>query len=141
MAQIQEPSSNLCPKNHTQLLNIIESLVNDTKTSEITITFRDSFINQFNDMDDIIQTIEHYFKFLPTNTIHKILLVPEYGETSRIHFHGLIRGSRKELSSLLLWLKKRFGRSTISMIKYPERYKDYLLKENPTEYIYYDYIN
>jgi len=128
---IQEPSSNC-----RELGTLIDHMVDELDSSEITITFRDKFINQFQNMDEIIHLIKHYFTYLPFNDIKELLLIPEYGSTSRIHFHGIIRMKSKDKATLLLWLKKRFGRSTISMIRNPIDYKKYMLKENPIEYIY-----
>ena len=48
------------------------------------------------------------------------------------------------VSELKRVLNRRFGRSTISNIRYPEQYQNYLLKEQEediteADYIYYDY--
>ena len=97
-------------------------------SSEITITFKQKWRDSF-DNDEILSMFQRYFRFLPLNNLKEILLVPEYGANKNLHFHGLIRGRAKELSSLKGFLNKRFGRSTISMIKYPDSYVEYLLKE------------
>lgn len=118
---------------------IYDEMTDKLDASEITITFSDTFMNHFNDMDEIISLIRRYFASLPLSGIREILLVPEYGATLRLHFHGVIRGTKKDCASLLRWLRKRFGRTTISMIRNTEEYKRYILKEKPEEYVYNDY--
>lgn len=131
---IQQPLSNC----RTMMEELILTNISQSDASEITITFRDKFIDSMNDMDELIRYIELYFRFIPLN-LTSILLIPEYGNTNRIHFHGIIRGTRKEKATLLLWLKRRFGRSTIATIRNTTSYHKYLLKENPKEYIYINY--
>lgn len=132
---IQQPLSNC----RVIMEELISTNVSQLDASEITITFRDKFIDSMNDMDEIIRYIELYFRFIPLK-LTSIFLIPEYGDTNRIHFHGIIRGKRKDIATLLLWLKRRFGRSTIATIRNTTKYHKYLLKENPKEYIYIDYL-
>jgi len=130
-AAIHNPLSNCRP--------IMETMMEQLDASEITITFKESFMETLGDIDMVISLIGRYFASLPFNDIREIILVPEYGETNRLHFHGVIRASAKTKASLLLFLKKRFGRSEIKTIRNTISYLNYMLKENPTQYIYKKY--
>jgi len=118
---------------------IAARLVTCLDASEITITFKPKW-DVLRD-DEIRSIIQRYFTFLPFNSIKEILLIPEYGDNSRLHYHGIIRANKKELSELKKFLRSRFGFSTISMIRQPEKYLTYLFKEHPEEEdtIYRDY--
>lgn len=107
---------------------IMERMLEHLDSSEITITFKQIYRDNL-DNDEIIKLIKRYFRFLPLNDIRELLLIPEYGQNKNLHFHGIIRGKSKSLSGLKGFLNKRFGRSTISNIKYPDSYINYLLKE------------
>lgn len=137
---IQKPLSNRRTGMGMHIEPLIDEMIGQLDASEITITFRDKFLNEFQDMDELISLLTRYFEYLPFNGIKEILLVAEYGETSRIHFHGIIRATCKEKATLLQWLKKRFGRTTIRTIRDIEKYREYLLKENPEDYIYKRYL-
>lgn len=107
---------------------LMEKMLEYKDSSEITITFKQSWRNDFTN-DEIIKFVERYFRFLPLNNLKEVILVPEYGANKNLHFHGIIRGKAKSLSELKGFLNKRFGRSTISNVKYVESYVKYLLKE------------
>lgn len=107
---------------------IIVEMMEHLDASEITVTFKQKWCDSF-DNDEILSMFQRYFRFLPLNNLKEILLVPEYGANKNLHFHGIIRGRAKELSSLKGFLNKRFGRSTISMIRSHEDYARYLQKE------------
>lgn len=130
-AAINNPLSNCRP--------IMEQMMEQLDASEITITFKDTFMDTLGDIDMVISLIGRYFSSLPFNDIREIILVPEYGDTNRLHFHGVIRASAKTKASLLLFLKKRFGRSEIKTIRNTVNYLNYMLKEKPTQYIYKRY--
>lgn len=121
---------------------IIERMMNTMDKSEITITFKQNYRDQW-DNNDISAMIKRYFRFLPSKDITEVLLVPEYGNNHNLHYHGLIRGKAKEKSDLKSWMNKRFGRSTITMVRHEERYVEYLLKEQKdsliNDIVYYDY--
>ena len=110
-------------------------------SSEITITFKDKYLNNINDMDDVIKLLEKYFLFVPVNGIKDYILIPEYGQNSRIHFHGVIRGTAKAKATLLLLLRRRFGFTEIKMIRDNRKYLDYIFKENPDPDDVIEYIN
>lgn len=105
-----------------------ERMVNKRDCAEITITFKPKWRDNF-DNEEIIVLVRRYFKALPLNDIREVLLIPEYGSNLNIHFHGLIRGRVKDLSTLKGFLNKRLGRSTISSVQLPKNYVDYILKE------------
>lgn len=107
---------------------IMERMIEHTDCSEITITFKQTYRDNF-DNEEITNMLKRYFMFVPLQDMKQLLLVPEYGNNSNLHFHGLIRGKKKDMSSLKLFLNKRFGRSTISMVRYPDSYIKYMLKE------------
>ena len=122
---------------------LIDKMVNTLDASEVTITFKPIYrVNNTN--LEIINFMRKYFRFLPLNLLREIILIPEYGCNKNLHFHGIIRGKASSVSELKGFLNRRFGRSTISNIRYPEQYQNYLLKEQEediteADYIYYDY--
>jgi len=114
-----------------------ERMVNKLNASEITITFTAAW--DVIEDDEIIRFISEYFRCLPLSSLREVLLVAEYGETNRLHFHGIIVGKPKELSQLNKWLRRRFGRTTLRTIKHAEAYAAYMWKETPTSAIWIDY--
>jgi len=112
-----------------RLVPFIEEFMNDLNISEITITFKECYRQSY-DNYFIHRLVEAYFQDLIYKyDIMQVLLIPEYGDNHHLHFHGLIQGGSKDISQILTFLKRRFGRTTIRMVKYPESYKKYLLKE------------
>ena len=123
------------------LEKLITALVNSPRAAEITITFRESYRKLYDDYE-IVKLIEAYMKdsIEHFDDIEEILLVSEYGDNHQLHFHGVIIGRARDLSQLLTYMKRRFGRTTIRMIKYPESYKKYLLKEQPNDDVSITYV-
>lgn len=117
---------------------ITDRMVNELDASEITLTFRAGY----DELDDneIKEYINKYFRFVPLN-LRELFLVAEYGETNRLHFHGIVRGTHKDMSQLLKWIKRRFGRATIKTISHPEQYNQYIWKEHPDWFLYNNYTN
>lgn len=118
---------------------------NNMDYAEISITFRQKWRDMFNNTE-LKRMINRYFRFLPLSDIREILLIPEYGDSKNLHYHGIIRGKASELSELKTFLNHRFGRSRIATVRKPEDYKKYMLKEQQgltdlDEYIYYNYEN
>lgn len=97
--------------------------------SEISITFKEEFRNKYTDYE-IKKVLTEYL------SIHRIqvILYPEYGDNTHLHYHGVVRGRKIVLSELLKALKKYFGRTTLRMIKNPARYKEYIRKERVSVY-------
>lgn len=140
-AAIQQPLSNCRQFVET----VIDRMANSLDASEITITFKPTYrVNNTN--YEIIAFMRKYFRFLPLNLLKEIILLPEYGENKNLHFHGIIRGKASSVSELKGFLNRRFGRSTIATIRYPDKYTKYMLKEQEDiilkhDFIYCDYIN
>lgn len=113
-------------------------MVNELDASEITLTFRSGY----DELDDneLKEYINKYFRFVPLN-LREIFLVAEYGDTNRLHFHGIVRGTHKDMSQLLKWTKRRFGRTTIKTIAHPDKYNEYIWKEKPDWFLYNNYTN
>lgn len=118
------------------ITSYIDNMIEEKDASEITITFRDKFLNNYENTSEIFHLLKRWLRFLPLSYIREILLIPEYGETNRIHFHGIIRAKAKDKSDMLMFLKKRFGRATIATIRNTQQYKEYMLKEKPEEFIH-----
>lgn len=118
------------------ITSYINNMIDEDDASEITITFRDQFMSHYENTSEIFHLLKRWLRFLPLSYIREILLVPEYGETNRLHFHGIIRAKAKDKSDLLMFLKKRFGRATITSIRNTQKYKEYMLKEDPEEFIH-----
>lgn len=109
---------------------IIDTMMEDLRTAEVTITFKEKFRTNFQNSDlfYIVQKIiDNQFNMY--KTLSEVLLIPEYGNNNHLHFHGLITATKPDLSNMLNAYKRILGRSEIKMIKYPESYKRYLLKE------------
>lgn len=54
----------------------------------------------------------------------------EYSKTGQFHFHGMLRGfNGAALAALKRILNHTCGRTTISMVKYPDSYKEYVYKQ------------
>lgn len=109
------------------------------KCSEISITFKQIYRNTYTNLEIEYLIMKYIDYCIDYFDLDYILLVSEYGESHNLHFHGLIKGNRKNLSEMKLWLNKRWGRSTIKSIQYTESYAKYLMKEqdNITEYYKY----
>jgi len=108
----------------TQLDEIFDSHVDDLSGSEICITFREKFRDNFTDY----QIKKLLAKTLNINPVHYILY-PEYGDSMRLHYHGIVWGRKVSLSELKKQCKHIFGITTLSMIRKPENYKEYVRKE------------
>lgn len=139
-AAIQQPLSNC----RQFVEKVIDRMANSLDASEITITFKPTYrVNNTN--YEIIAFMRKYFRFLPLNLLKEVIILPEYGENKNLHFHGIIRGKASSVSELKGFLNRRFGRATVSTIRYPDKYIKYLLKEQEDiitkdDYIYNDYL-
>lgn len=107
---------------------IMEQMVSQLDSSEITITFKQTWRDTM-DNEDIMRMMKKYFNSIPLNDLRELILVPEYGESLNLHYHGVIRGKLKDVSSLKTFLNRKFGRTEIKNIKYPDSYVKYMLKE------------
>ncbi|AUM61971.1 putative Rep [uncultured virus] len=121
----------------------MEQMIEQLDSSEITITFKQKWRDEFTN-DEIHQMIIKYFGSIPLTDLRELLLISEYGENRNLHYHGIIRGKLKDVSQLKSFLNKRFGRTEIKVIKYPQSYVKYMLKEQTEEeiegsMIYYKY--
>lgn len=108
----------------TYLDNLIDKHIDDGTGSEFCVTFKEEFRNKYTDYE-IRKVLCKYL------SIHRIqyVLYPEYGESTHLHYHGLIWGRVLVLSELLKQCKKHFGRTNIRMVKNPAKYKEYIRKE------------
>lgn len=126
MTAIQNPLS-YCRTTMEQMLERLDA-------SEISITFK----QQWRDLktnEEIKEMIRKYFNYLPFNGLRELIMITEYGTSKHLHYHGIIRGKVKDLSELNNMLNKRFGRSYIRTIKYPESYVKYMMKEQDDDLI------
>lgn len=134
-AAIQQPLSNCRPF----VEKVIDRMANSLDASEITITFKPTYrVNNTN--YEIISFMRKYFRFLPLNILKEVILLPEYGANKNLHFHGIIRGKASSVSELKGFLNRRFGRATVSTIRYPDKYTKYMLKEQEETIDYKDMI-
>lgn len=119
----------------------VERMVEAKDSAEITITFKQKYRDTW-DNDELIIYMKRYFAFMPLN-LKEILLVTEYGDNMNLHFHGILRGTAKDKSTVKSYCNKRIGRTTVSTIRNTQKYKEYLLKEQTREtlkdIIYFNY--
>ena len=140
-AAIQKPLSN----RRQFVETVIDRMANSLDASEISITFKPIYrVNNTN--YEIMAFMRKYFRFLPLNLLKEIILLPEYGESKNLHFHGIIRGKASSVSELKGFLNRRFGRSTVATIRHPDKYIKYMLKEQEDvitkeDFIYNDYTH
>lgn len=93
---------------------------------EITITFRDTIIDNCT-VSNIHKNVRKFMEKWATKTKHMYLLVQDYSESLRLHYHGIIWLPDVEyLEPFRKALAKTFGRSEIKPIKYTESYHEYI---------------
>lgn len=107
------------------------------KWSEISITFQPLYRINFSDeqiRDILEEIIIKYYKDI------EILLIPEYGKSYNLHFHGYIKGKSTSISKLKKQLLNQVGRLTLKDIRYRDSYINYILKETDNRDIYDRFI-
>lgn len=107
---------------------------NDRGSMELTITMTDTLLNRYKKkyvkimIEDIIRH---------TKGIRDCILIPDYSETGRFHYHGVVIFNKlSSINTLKRKLTKQIGRTRIAQIMYTESYKKYMYKiydneENP----------
>lgn len=120
------------------------------KCTEITITYKNELIEQWNDgtLKDITEKVLR--RVLQRCKIPKtavICLIGEHSPVGRFHYHGVFCGiANDKISSLKRACTRHLGRTEIKMISFPESYIKYIFKaystmaELPEQWCYPSYI-
>lgn len=106
----------------------VEDMLEKHDSSEITITFKQKWRDQFNN-DEIHAFLKEYFLKNDIFDYKEIILFREFGDNLNMHYHGIVRGLASKKSQLKTWLNRRLGFTFIRMVRNTERYKNYLFKE------------
>lgn len=110
------------PKQYLQFNSFKKRVVEDGAYSEITITFNEKVYRTFKNQY-IIQAVRKWAK---RRKDIELLLIPDYGETFRMHFHGWVKGSPDKISNLVKSSKRMWGRTECRYITCNETYFDYV---------------
>lgn len=102
-----------------------------TDGMELTITFKEYYRMEYNDME-----IRNKLIIWMNHNCHKkfrYILYPEYGKNFNLHYHGVIWGTDNRIKTLVSKLKrdlkKEFGFTYIAYIRNYEKYLKYITKE------------
>lgn len=99
---------------------------NDRGSMELTVTITDTLLNRYKKkyikvmIEDIIRH---------TKGIRDCILIPDYSNIGRLHYHGVIIFNKlSSMNTLKRKLTKQIGRTRIAQITYTESYKKYMYK-------------
>jgi len=123
-------------------VNVVENLLQENKGMELCLTFNNKIYGDPLEVSHYVQNIldrlparidkwfdKRYDMPRVSEHLKDIILVSEWSDAGRFHYHGKIHMTHKMLPDYLRrYFSKVFGRIRMRCIKYPDSYVNYVLK-------------
>lgn len=113
-----------------QLEEKLRELVKESSPLEVTVTFRDDLRAAYQSFS----LTNMLYKCLDRTRLHEgdylqVIMVGEFSASGHYHLHGIMRTTPRLTDLIKRKLVKEFGRVEIQLIRYPESYISYILKD------------
>lgn len=121
------PPEKGAPEKYDTYTHLREELSKISSGLEITLTFNPVIHDQWSP-EMLTHIVRSYLQSKQDKYPCSIILVGEFSEVGRYHFHGIIKATPRVINYYKRNLKNEFGRVEFKMIHFVESYLNYVLK-------------